>query len=138
MTAPIGSRKGNENVVDETDTVEATGGLFDSLVITTVELLESQPTQRPPTDDGSVIDETSLPAPEAGLTSNVLRLEHKRESVRSVIAYMLAGALVGVVVIGAVGWLVIKAPLQEWTTFTSPLFTLVATMVGYYYGRRDS
>ena len=51
---------------------------------------------------------------------------------------MLAGALVGVVAIGAVGWLVIRAPLQDWTTFTSPLFTLVATMVGYYYGRRDS
>ena len=84
---------------------------------------------------------TSLPAPEAGLTSNVRReapLAHKRESVRSGIAYMLAGALVGVVAIGAVGWLVIRAPLQDWTTFTSPLFTLVATMVGYYYGRRDS
>jgi len=51
---------------------------------------------------------------------------------------MLAGALVGVVAIGAVGWLVIRAPLQDWTTFTSPLFTLVATMVGYHYGRRNS
>ena len=138
MTAPMGSRKGNENMIDETDTVEARGGLFDSF---TVEPMEDQPAQRFPADGGSVIDETSLPAPQAGLTSNVRReapLAHQRESVRGGIAYMLAGALVGVVAIGAVGWLVIRAPLQDWTTFTSPLFTLVATMVGYHYGRRDS
>ena len=73
----------------------------------------------PHNDDDA--DETGLPADVAGP-----------------IAYMLAGALVGVVAIGAMGWLVIRAPLQDWTTFTSPLFTLVATMVGYHYGRRDS
>lgn len=40
MTAPMGSRKGNENMIDETDTVEARGGLFDSF---TVEPMEDQP-----------------------------------------------------------------------------------------------
>ena len=138
MTAPMGPHKGNENVIDETDAVEATGGIFDSFAVYP---LDVQPAQGSPTDAGRVIDETSLPAPQAGLTSNVRReapLAHQRESVRGGIAYMLAGALVGVVAIGAVGWLVIRAPLQDWTTFTSPLFTLVATMVGYYYGRRDS
>lgn len=93
----------------------------------------------PHNDDDA--DETGLPASQADPTSDVRRepsLTRKRENVQGPIAYMLAGALVGVVAIGAVGWLVIRAPLQDWTTFTSPLFTLVATMVGYHYGRRDS
>ena len=95
----------------------------------------------PHNDDENVTDDTILPASQTGPTSDVRRepsLTRKRENVQGPIAYMLAGALVGVVAIGAVGWLVIRAPLQDWTTFTSPLFTLVATMVGYYYGRRDS
>ena len=95
----------------------------------------------PHNDDENMTDETILPASQAGPTSDI-RGEpsptRKRDNVQGPIAYMLAGALVGVVAIGAVGWLVIRAPLQDWTTFASPLFTLVATMVGYYYGRRDS
>ena len=95
----------------------------------------------PHNDDESATGETGLPAPHADLAGDVRKdpsLTRKRDNVQGPIAYMLAGALVGVVAIGAVGWLVIRAPLQDWTTFTSPLFTLVATMVGYHYGRRDS
>ena len=67
-----------------------------------------------------------------------LRLKRTRPATSAGSHRSRASALVGVVAIGAVGWLVIRAPLQDWTTFTSPLFTLVATMVGYHYGRRDS
>ena len=62
-------------------------------------------------------------------------IEHKRENVRGRVAYIFGATLVSIIVVGALGWLVVKAPLHEWASFTAPIVTMIAVMAGYYYGQ---
>ena len=92
-----------------------------------------------PHDSGKyVIDETADTPAAGGLFGSVKKgtsIEHKRENVRGQVAYIFGATLVGIIVIGALGWLVAKAPLHEWASFSAPIVTMIAVMAGYYYGQ---
>lgn len=92
-----------------------------------------------PHDSGKdVIDETADTPATGGLFDSVKKggsIEHKRENVRGQVAHIFGAALVIIIIIGALGWLVVKAPLHEWSSFTAPIVTMIAVMAGYYYGQ---
>ncbi|WP_311470888.1 hypothetical protein [uncultured Actinomyces sp.] len=88
-------------------------------------------------EDGLIDESADVPAV-GGLFDSVKKgasIEHKRENVRGRVAYIFGGVLVSIIVVGALGWLVVKAPLHEWASFTAPIVTMIAVMAGYYYGQ---
>ncbi|MDO4900685.1 hypothetical protein [Actinomyces sp.] len=86
------------------------------------------------------IDEADTVPAEGRLEGNIDKetyIEFRREGMRSWLAYVLGVTLIGVVVVGAAGWLFFGRPLQDWVTFTAPILTMIATVSGFYFRDRQ-
>ncbi|WP_092533680.1 hypothetical protein [Actinomyces ruminicola] len=142
-------------LIDETETVPASGSLYDGIQI---EGPLPTPRDRPPTVGGAPGDEAAADAladslgaevspidevdtvPAGGrLEGNIdkeIYMEFRREGTRSRLAYVLGVTLILIVVVGAVGWLFFGRPLN-WESFTAPILTLIATAAGFYFRDRQ-
>lgn len=86
-------------------------------------------------DSGKSITEN---VPAAGLKAGfqLASIEHRRESTRNWIVYALLAILALLVLVGCIGWLMYGADtsrMQNFSVLFSPVVTLLAGMLGFYF-----
>lgn len=88
----------------------------------------------------SAFDEANrVPPPVGGLIRPRTTTE-RREDTRSRLAYWVMGLLTVIVGVGLWGWIdgVSRDRLEDLTLMFSPVVTLMATVLGFYFASRDS
>lgn len=105
---------------------------------------QSDPVEREHVEftDGDIVEHEE-PKPPPDLTENFDPLPHTYtpttlpidpDRVRWELARMHVFLLIGIIVVGAVGWCR-GADLGGWASFTAPVFTLIGVVVAFYFGK---